>query len=111
MRSILTSDLVQMMPTLVRSASSASSNTALTLSSVAARLMLQTTKISSHSRKKLSVTFLLAELRSPRPDPSNLVSRAALQTTDNEKYTPGRSARIRPLLRMCALIKTLDIIS
>lgn len=63
----LTSDLVHMTPTLDKLAWRANSNTDSTPASVTARPMLQTTKISSHSSRNLSVIVLRAKFISWRP--------------------------------------------
>jgi hypothetical protein len=66
-RMVLTSDFVHTMPTFVSLARCARFKTSETPTSLVARPMLQTAKISSHSRKYRSVIFTRAELRSRRP--------------------------------------------
>lgn len=64
----LTSDLVQMIPTFESSALLANSMTAMTPSSVMARMILHTAKISSQFRMYRSVILRRAELISRRPE-------------------------------------------
>ena len=99
---VLTSDFVQMIPIFDSLAFLARSNTPLTPASVIARPMRQTANISLQFNTYRSVIFKRAVFRSRRP---RIISGMILNKYNPEQkvsYSPGRSTRMSPLLKICA---------